>query len=71
MRLRLAGTTPGERIEVSLLGGLATELPDGTFIDEGQLVALGTGTVGGDGLTAFPPEVSLTYLSWLGWRHAP
>jgi len=63
------GLLPGTVVDLYVLGGLDTRLIDGTFVDEAELVAFGTATVGADGAEIVSdPDVLLPYLSWLAWK---
>lgn len=52
----------GTTLTVSILGGLATYLSDGTLLTSGALAPIGEGTVAGGVLTL---DLSLPYASWL------
>ncbi|MBW2460202.1 MAG: hypothetical protein JRH11_01065 [Deltaproteobacteria bacterium] len=73
--VRIPNTTSipaGTRVELLLVGGLATELADGTPVEEADLVAYGTGTVSADGtFVESDPGSELPYFTWLGYRVAP
>lgn len=60
---------PGTVVDLYVLGGLETELIDGTPVDEAELVTFGTATVSADGSEIVSDlDVRLPYLSWLAWR---
>jgi hypothetical protein len=64
-----AGLDPGARVDLYLLGGLATELADGTPVEEGEWRNFGSGTVSADG-TTIESDARLTVLTWLAYRLA-
>lgn len=64
-----SGLPAGARVELLVLGGLATSLRDGTAVPEGEWVVFGEGQVSEDGTTIVPDEgVTLPFLTWLGYR---
>jgi hypothetical protein len=63
------GLAPGTPVDLLLLGGLDTELADGTAVEEADFVVFATGTVRADGSRIDPDGAAgLPYLSWLGVR---
>jgi hypothetical protein len=60
----------GSRVELFVIGGLDTELADGTVVPEAELARLGAGTVSDDGTLTPEPTVLLPQLGWLGWSVA-
>ncbi len=63
------GLPDGSIVELMVLGGLGTELADGTLVDEAELAVFGRGTVVG-GQVRSDPGSELPYLSWLAYREA-
>jgi hypothetical protein len=69
MGLRLPNTealAPGATVSLYVIGGLATTLPDGTEVWEGEWEEFGTGTVDGDG-AMITSDTPLTTLTWIGY----
>lgn len=64
-RIPLPGVADGTRVDVLLLGGLATRLPDDSLLDEGTLAPIGEGVVMGGMLET---EIELVYASWIAVR---
>lgn len=66
-----SGLAEGTRVDLFLIGGLATRLADGTEVEEASLVRFGAGSV--DAVGAITPEagVRLPHLGWLGWSAIP
>jgi hypothetical protein len=62
-----SGLPDGSVVELLVLGGLGTELQNGTFVDEGELAVFGRGTVVG-GQVRSDPGSEVPYLSWLAYR---
>ena len=63
-----AGLAPGAVVDLFVLGGLETQLLDGTDIEEAELVRFGSATVDSAGEAIVSDAGSeLPYLSWLGW----
>jgi hypothetical protein len=59
----------GTSVELWVLGGLDSRLPDDTRIEEGTWATFGRGTVSADGATIeSDPGVRLPALTWLGYR---
>ena len=73
--LRIPNTTglaPGTTVELLVLGGLETRLPDGTLVQEADFVPFGTATVDDAGEHIESDEgVGLPYFTWLGYRLIP
>jgi len=63
------GLPEGTSVELWIVGGTYTRLPDGEVIEEGDFRPYGTGTVR-DGFVRTDPGSELPYLSWLGYRAA-
>lgn len=70
-RLLATGLPAGSAVELFVIGGLDTQLPDGTVVPEAELARLGAGTVSDDGTITPEPTVLLPQLGWLGWSLAP
>ena len=66
-RVLASGLAEGTRVELFVIGGLDTRLPDGSIVEEGSLVRLGEGRVDVDGTITPEPTVLLPQLGWLGW----
>jgi hypothetical protein len=64
-----SGLPDGAAVELLVLGGLGTQLAEGTFVDEGELAVFGRGTVV-DGRVRSDPDSEVPYLSWLAYREA-
>ena len=63
------GLPASSRVELLLVGGLSTYLPDETYVQEAELAPFGTGTVTEDGsMIVSDPGSELPYLSWLAYR---
>lgn len=60
----------GTRVELLVLGGLATFLPDGRQVEEADFEVYGGGVARG-GVVVGDGDGALPYLSWMGWRVAP
>lgn len=60
----------GERVDLFVIGGLASRLPDGTEVEEAALVRFGGGVVASDGWIDPDQGVTLPHLGWLGWAPA-
>ncbi len=70
MRLpETTGLPDGAPVELWLVGGTYTLLPDGAQVEEGELVRYGAGHVQG-GHVVPDPGSELPYLSWVGYRAA-
>ena len=63
-----AGLAPGATVDLFVLGGLETRLPDGTLVEEAELAAFGTATVSADGARIVSDAASLPYLSTVAWQ---
>ncbi len=61
------GLADGTRVDLFVLGGLDTFLPDGTQVHEAAFEAYGTASVSG-GMIVSDVGSELPYLSWLGYR---
>ncbi len=61
------GLADGTRVDLFVLGGLDTFLPDGTQVHEAAFEAYGTASVSG-GMIVRDVGSELPYLSWLGYR---
>lgn len=67
-----SGLPAGSAVEIYVLGGLSTVLPDGAPLAEAEWGLVGTGTVSTDGATVeSDPGAGLSYLSWMTFRPAP
>lgn len=66
-RVRADGLTPGEAVDLFVIGGLATRLADGTEVEEAALARFGSGVVSADGWIDPDDGVRLPHLGWLGW----
>jgi hypothetical protein len=64
------GFSPGERVELFVLGGLATMLADGALVPEAEWHPFATATVAADGTLATPSGAGVPHLGWLGLRRA-
>jgi hypothetical protein len=64
------GFSPGERVELLVLGGLATMLADGALVPEAEWHPFATVTVGADGRLVTPSGAGVPHLGWLGLRRA-
>lgn len=64
------GFSPGERVELFVLGGLATTLPSGELVPEATWHRFGSATVSPDGRVATPAGAGVPHLGWLGLRRA-
>lgn len=62
-----AAWAEGARVELFVLGGIYTELSNGTLVEEGQFARFGTATVSG-GMVRSDPGSELPYFTWLGYR---
>lgn len=63
------GLPASSGVELLLVGGLSTYLPDDTYVQEAELAPFGTGTVTDDGsMIVSDPGSELPYLSWLAYR---
>ncbi|MFN7700357.1 MAG: hypothetical protein ACK6CU_29085 [Deltaproteobacteria bacterium] len=69
-RVEARGFSPGERVELFVLGGLATMLADGSLVPEAEWHSFATVTVGEDGTVQTPPGAGVPHLGWLGLRRA-
>jgi len=67
-RIDASGFSPGESVELFVLGGLAVELANGAEVREGHWHRFATATVAGDGTVSTGPGAGLPYLGWLGLR---
>jgi len=66
------GLAPGARVELLVLGGLDTRLPDGTLVPEADFAPFGTATVSPDGSFVESDDGGgLPYFSWVGYRSMP
>ena len=64
------GFSAGERVELFVLGGLATMLADGALVPEAEWHPFATATVGADGTLVTPTGTGVPHLGWLGLRRA-
>ncbi|MEM9194554.1 MAG: hypothetical protein AAGF12_35580 [Myxococcota bacterium] len=63
------GLAPGTEVDLLILGGLDTQRPDGTYIEEADIEPFGRATVSDDGRwVASDLDAGLPYFSWVGYR---
>lgn len=65
------GFSPGERVELFVLGGLATMLASGELVPEAEWHRFATATVSPDGTITTSSGEGVPHLGWLGIRRAP
>lgn len=68
--LAAGSLSPGESVELFVLGGLAVELASGVEVREGHWHRFATATVAPDGSITTGAGAGLPYLGWLGMRRA-
>lgn len=62
------GFSPGESVELFVLGGLATMLANGELVPEAEWHRFGTATVSSDGHLTTSSGAGVPHLGWLGIR---